>query len=235
MRTAGPAVRPDDGGEGTGSPDTMRIDRTRIKICGLCSAADAAVAVAAGADAVGVVFADSPRQVTIDEAREVLSVVPPFVARVGVFVDAEAAFVRQAVERCGLTAVQLHGAEPPDFCDEVPVPVVKTIKVGTGFGWEAAEPYRGHVAALLLDTDSRKGSGGTGETFAWQLVTSTPEWAPVVVAGGLNPVNVGAAIKLLAPFAVDVSSGVEERPRCKDRHRVEAFISAVRAADEEVR
>jgi phosphoribosylanthranilate isomerase len=207
--------------------------RTRIKVCGLCSSQDARLAVAAGVDALGVIFVLSRREVAIPEAGEILEGVPPYVARVGVFMDQDATFIEEAIARCGLTDVQFHGSESPEFCSSISVPVTKTIKVGTDFSWNDAEPYRGHVAALLLDKLSSKGSGGTGETFAWQSITTPPDWAPFVVAGGLTPVNVSTPIRLLRPYAVDVSSGVEERLRHKDRMRLLAFVAAVRAADEE--
>ncbi|MDP2181647.1 MAG: phosphoribosylanthranilate isomerase [Actinomycetota bacterium] len=209
--------------------------RTRVKICGLTSAADAAGAVRAGADAVGVLLAESPRQVSVSEAEEILAAVPPFVARVGVFVDAPADYVEAAVRRLGLHAVQFHGDESPEQCAAAPAPVIKVLKVGTGFDSSVVEPYRGSVAAVLLDTYELAKSGGTGKTFCWQGITSLPGWAPFVLAGGLTPGNVGEAIATLCPYAVDVSSGVEERPRAKDRLLMQAFVAAVRAADAEVR
>jgi len=207
--------------------------RTRVKICGITTAQDAALAVRAGADAVGVVLAPSPRQVGISEAEEILAHVPPVVARIGVFVDAPADYVERAVGRLRLSAVQFHGSETPEACAAAPAPVVKAFRVGTAFDVGVMEPYRELVAAVLLDTYDPHASGGTGKTFAWSDITSLPGWAPVFLAGGLNPVNVGAAVEALRPFAVDVSSGVEERLRYKDRLKVQAFIAAVRAADAE--
>ena len=208
--------------------------RTRIKICGLTRAEDAAAVVAAGADAVGLVFARSPRQVSIELAAEVTAAVPPPVGRVGVFVDADAEFVAEAVERCGLTAVQLCGSETPEYCSAMPVPVVKVLGVGTDFGWSAAEPYRGHAAVLLLDTLIHGMAGGTSQTFDWQAIGQPPGRAPVFVAGGLTPGNVGTAVRTMRPYAVDVSSGVESSPGIKDHALIEAFCAAVRAVDEEV-
>lgn len=207
--------------------------RTRVKVCGLTRVQDAALAVAAGADALGVVLAESPRRVSLEQAEAVLSSVPPFVARVGVFVDADAAFVAQAVERLGLHAVQFHGDEPPEVCAAAPAPVIKAVRVGGAADLAAAEAYRGSVAALLLDARVPGARGGTGVAFDWQAVASAvPSWAPVVVAGGLRPDNVGDAIRVLAPYAVDVSSGVEREPGVKDAGAIKEFIAAVRAADE---
>ena len=206
-----------------------------MKVCGLASAVDAAEAVRAGADALGVVLAESPRQVTQTEAEEIFAAVPPFVARVGVFVDAPADYVERAVARLNLTAVQFHGSESPERCASAPAPVIKAVRVRPGFDAAELDAYRDHVAAFLFDTYVEGVDGGTGKTFPWDSASPLPSWAPVIVAGGLNPVNVGEAIRILGPYGVDVSSGVEERLRQKDRFRLHAFVAAVRAADEEVR
>lgn len=210
------------------------MGRTRIKICGLTRPEDAAAAVAAGADACGVVFAPSARKVSIERAAEVLACVPVPVARIGVFVDADEETVVRAVEACGLTAVQFHGNESPDYCAQAPVPAIKAFRIGTVFDTSTLEPYRGRVAAVLLDTLSTHNAGGTGETFTWRLITSAPGRAPLFLAGGLNPDNVAEAIATVHPFGVDVSSGVESAPGIKDHARIEAFCAAVRSADEEV-
>lgn len=212
------------------------MHRTRIKICGLTRAEDAAAAVAAGADALGVVLAPSKRQVTLEQAAAVLAAAPPLVARIGVFVDAPADFVREAVARLGLVAVQFHGDETPESCAHAPVPVIKALRVGPGFGPESADRYRHSVAALLLDTYVPGGErGGTGVAFDWYDVAGRlPGWAPVLLAGGLEPGNVGGAVRALRPFAVDVSSGVESAPGLKDHGLIDSFCAAVCAADREV-
>lgn len=209
------------------------MQRTRIKICGLTRAGDAAAVVAAGADAVGLVFAASPRQVSLEQAAEVVAAVPPPVARVGVFVDAEPQFVAAAVQAAGLTAVQFCGSETPEQCSAAGVPVIKVLGVGEGFDWSLADAYRGHVAALLLDTYVAGKAGGTAKTFAWERAIGAPEWAPVYVAGGLTPDNVAECVRVSRPFAVDVSSGVESAPGIKDARKIVEFCAAVRAADEE--
>lgn len=209
--------------------------RTRIKICGLTRAEDAAAAVAAGADALGVVLAPSKRQVTLDQAAAVFADVPPFVARVGVFVDAHADDVWEAVARLGLTAVQFHGDEAPETCEAAPVPVIKALAVGSEFDPSSVDRYRGSVAAVLLDTYSAVARGGTGETFGWDAVAGAlPADIPIVLAGGLAPGNVADAIGTLRPYAVDVSSGVESAPGIKRHDAIESFCAAVRAADMEV-
>jgi phosphoribosylanthranilate isomerase len=209
-----------------------------MKICGITNAEDAAAAVAAGADALGVVLTDGPRQVSIEEASAALRTVPPFVARVGVFVDAEPEFVAEAARRLHLSALQFHGDETPEDCAAAPAPVIKAIRVPADCATDPAacfDPYRPVASAFLLDTYVRGEAGGTGVAFAWEKLPALPSWARVIVAGGLTPVNVGAAIRALTPFAVDVSSGVEERRRHKDHQKLHAFAAAVRAADEEVR
>jgi phosphoribosylanthranilate isomerase len=209
------------------------MHRTRIKICGITNGGDAALAVAAGADAIGVIFAASPRRVSVEQAVTALAEVPVMVARVGVFVDPTEEEVAEAVEACGLTAVQFSGNEPPRLCDAVRVPVLKAIHVGTDFDFEAVEPYRGHAAALLLDTYAADKAGGTSQAFDWQSLGVLPRWAPVCIAGGLNPNNIAACIAALHPFAVDVSSGVEASPGIKDPDKITAFCAAVRDADQE--
>jgi phosphoribosylanthranilate isomerase len=208
------------------------MHRTRVKICGITNPGDARTAVMAGADALGVVLAPSSRQVTIAEAARSLAGVPPLVARVGVFVNAKPEFVAEAVERIGLTYVQFHGDESPEICAAAPVPVIKAMQVGTEFALETLEPFRGSVSAFLLDaTDSHK-RGGTGRTFDWQILTrNRPGGFSLFLAGGLSPLNVAEAIRIARPFAVDVSSGVEEHPGHKDPIKIAAFMAAVRAAD----
>jgi phosphoribosylanthranilate isomerase len=212
------------------------MHRTRIKICGLTRPEDAAAAVAAGADALGVILAPSKRQVTLEQAAIVLADVPPLVARIGVFVDAHADEVWEAVSRLGLTAVQFHGDEAPETCAAAPVPVIKALRVGPGFGPTQADAYRGAVAALLLDTLVPGGAqGGTGVAFDWNEVASRlPQWAPMLLAGGLRPDNVADAVRALRPYAVDVSSGVEVSAGIKDHRLIEEFAAAVAAHDLEV-
>lgn len=229
----------------------MTQSRTRVKVCGITSAADAAAAVRAGADAVGVILAPSPRQVSIEQAEEILADVPPFVARVGVFVDASEEYVAEAVERLGLAAAQFHGDESPEHCATAPAPVVKAFRVAAGrindeesgtnhgqnaqigakFDGDYVEPYQALVAAVLLDTYDPHLHGGTGKTLAWDTITELPGWAPFILAGGLTPENVGEAIAAVRPFAVDVSSGVESAPGIKDHDAIERFCAAVRDAD----
>jgi len=207
------------------------MHRTRIKICGITRAEDALCAVDNGADAIGVIFAPSARQVTMAQAAAALANVPPGVARVGVFVDPTLDDVEDAVGECGLTAVQLSGHESPELCHAISVPVLKAIHIGTDFDSETVEPFRGHAAALLLDTLVSGKAGGTSQVFDWQTIGVLPGWARSFVAGGLHPGNVAACIVALRPFAVDVSSGVETSPGIKDPEKIDAFCASVRSAD----
>lgn len=210
------------------------MSRTKVKICGVTTAEDAAAAVAAGADAIGVIFAPSKRQVSVAEAVTVLRKVPAGVARIGVFVDAQPQEVEAAIAACSLDAVEFSGDESPESCAGVSVPVIKTLHVGEGFDLRAAmPPYEGAVWAFLLDTAAAGARGGTGVAFDWTGVGVLPREMPVFVAGGLNPDNVADAVRALRPYAVDVSSGVEESPGKKDHEKVRAFISAVAEADAE--
>ena len=210
------------------------MTRTRIKVCGLTRAEDVAYAVEAGVDAVGVVFAPSPRRLDIGTAAQILEGVPSHVARVGVFVDALIDPINVATERCTLTLVQLSGHEQPELCLQTHVPCIKTIGVGDDFDWQTARPFRGKAAAILLDTSAAGKAGGTGQTFDWSVVAPLPEGVLVFVAGGLNPENVGDCIRALRPYAVDVSSGVESAPGIKDHDKIRQFVAAVQAADQEV-
>jgi len=207
------------------------VPRTRMKVCGLTRRQDALAAVRAGADALGVILAPGHvRSVTLEQAEEVFSGVPEGVARVGVFVDQPLWFVAEAVRRLGLTEVQLHGAEDPDYCTSVPGSVTKTFRVGPGFDPSEMEAYRGAVAAVLLDTMVPGAYGGTGTAFDHSLVAGLPDIAPVYLAGGLTPDNVAGAVRTVRPAGVDVSSGVEAAPGIKDDARMEAMVAAVRAA-----
>jgi len=210
------------------------MSRTRIKICGITSPEDGVAAVEAGADAIGVVLAPSPRQVSIERAAQIAAAVGPFVSVVGVFVNASEDFVAEATERIGLSYLQFHGDESPQRCASAPAPVIRALRVGTEFDVDIVESVREHSVAILLDAYSSQSAGGTGTKFDWRVVPVLPGRIPFLLAGGLTPDNVGAGIAALHPYAVDVSSGVESSPGIKDHDAIRAFCAAVRAADEEV-
>jgi phosphoribosylanthranilate isomerase len=167
-------------------------------------------------------------------ARRIVSVVPPYVSRCGVFVDEAPEVVEETAHRVGLDTVQLHGHEAPMECAGYDLRVVKSLRVDAGFCGASVEPHRGSCDAVLLDTYSSSAAGGTGERFDWTLCHEVPEDMPFILAGGLDPTNVGEAVRIARPYAVDVSSGVERRPGEKDATKMSAFVAAVRAVDTEL-
>lgn len=208
----------------------------RVKICGIKSLAEARLAVEAGASALGFVFAPSPRQVTPEEAAAICRELPPFVARVGVFVNEDPARVEAVARACGLDAVQLHGEEPPEECRFGPgLRVIKALRVGEQEP-EAllAEAQRYAVDAILLDAKVPGRYGGAGKTFNWRIAAGFRRcWpGPLILAGGLNSGNVLEAIRIVRPYAVDVSSGVERHGR-KDPALIKEFMSLVHCSNYE--
>ncbi|MBU0617527.1 MAG: phosphoribosylanthranilate isomerase, partial [Planctomycetes bacterium] len=182
----------------------------------------------AGVDALGFVFADSPRRVTPPAATHIVSGLPPLVSAVGVFVDDRAEAIAAIAQSVGLAAVQLHGDESPEDCARLSLKVIKRFNILENETPEMlrARMERYRVSAYLLDPGA-----GSGRTFDWSLARGLP--GPLIVSGGLTPANVGEAIRMLSPYAVDVSSGVECEPGRKDAEKVKAFIRAVRMADAE--
>ena len=206
--------------------------RTRIKICGMTRKDEVVAVVAAGVDAVGFIFAEeSPRYLQPEKARDIIRLLPPFVDAVGVFVNEEASVVQDIVQYCGLTLVQLHGAETPAYCREMTCRVLKAFRVGPHTTPGELAAYGEVVNGFLFDTFHEKMAGGTGRTFDWGLVARLNPPGPVILAGGLTPANVGQAVRELRPFAVDCNSGVEIKPGRKDLDKVRQVVDAVRQAD----
>lgn len=209
--------------------------RTRIKVCGITRPEDAQFAVAAGVDALGFIFADkSLRKIDPDQARRIIRDLPPFVDAVGVFVNTDPARVRELVEYCGLTVVQLHGQESVAYCEKMPVRVVKAFSIRPETSDREFAPYAGVASGLLFDTWHEKLAGGTGQVFDWSMVAKFALPRPLILAGGLGPGNVGAAVRQVRPFAVDVNSGVEVGPGLKDHALIAAVVRAVRLVDSEI-
>lgn len=195
----------------------------RVKICGITTLEDALAAVAAGADALGFVFvAKSPRCVTPQKAAAMVRELPPFVQTVGLFVDEEAEQVNWTADFCGLDLVQLHGDEEPDDCVEINRRVIKAFRVKDAASLAGINRYR--VAGYLLDAWTPEAHGGTGQTFDWGLARSAGIAGRLVLAGGLTPENVAEAVRVVSPYGVDVSSGVESAPGRKDPEKVREFI-----------
>jgi len=201
-----------------------------VKICGLTRVEDAAAAAEAGADMVGFVFAPSPRTVSVASAREMSRAVSGAgTLKVGVFVDAEAGFVRWTVEETGLDLVQLHGRESPAYCRSLPVGVIKAVRVKDNSSLEEAKPYLETVRFLLLDSWRPGLPGGTGLTFDWSLAEGVGKCGvPWLLAGGLHAGNVAQAVAACRPDGVDVSGGVEAEPGVKDHQLMRRFIEAAR-------
>lgn len=202
----------------------------RVKICGITDTAEALAAAAAGADAVGFVFAASRRQIDPVRARQVAAVLPPFVTRVGVVVNEPLERLRALVDGVRLDAVQLHGDEPPEYCATVAawgVPVIKAVPVAGPLDLVRLAAYR--AAAILLDAHRRGQRGGTGQPFDWRLAVPAAQVLRVILSGGLRPETVAEGIRVVRPYGVDVSSGVETDGR-KDPAKMTAFVAAARQA-----
>ena len=203
--------------------------RTRVKICGITRPVDALSAAEAGADAVGLVFAESsPRCVSLDQARAICAALPPFVTVVGLFVDAPAERIRAVLGQIPLALLQFHGRETPEQCRVYGRPYIKAIHVGATGDPEIQAQAQGYsdAAGFLLDTYSPVAAGGTGQVFDWSRVPRDLG-RPLILAGGLTPENVAAAIKQVRPYAVDVSSGVEQSKGIKDAAKIAAFLRSV--------
>lgn len=208
---------------------------TWIKICGITNPLDAQEAVLLGADALGFIFADSKRKVKPQAAKEIIDLLPGHVEKIGVFLDEKAQEVEAVARFCGLTGLQLHGRESPEYCKGfAQYKVIKAFRVNDRMGWEEIGPYAaaGVVDRILLDTYVEGVPGGTGKTFPWRLVPqlgkSLTRDMPVIVAGGINPLNVLQAIKEANPFGIDVGSGVERQAGVKDHEKLKQLIYQVK-------
>ncbi len=206
------------------------MPRTRVKICGITRRGDLDAALAAGVDALGFVFYPaSPRCLTTEQAGELARAVPPFVTRVGLFVNAEAQAVRRVLASVPLDLLQFHGEEPADYCEQFGLPYLKAARVRPGLDLlEFAAAYSS-ARGLLLDAWV-EAYGGVGQSFDWSLIPPGLP-LPMVLSGGLHAGNVAEAIANVRPWAVDVSSGVELAKGIKDAAKIAAFLAAVRAAD----
>jgi phosphoribosylanthranilate isomerase len=201
--------------------------RTRVKICGITRIEDALEAVKQGADAIGLVFyPQSPRYVTPEQAAAIASKIPAFVSIVGLFVDADAAEIKQVLSKVRLDLLQFHGDEPPAQCRQFSIPYMKAVRVKTDTNLVQYAAEYADAKALLLDAFAEGVPGGTGQVFDWTLIPQNLA-LPVVLAGGLNAENVGQAISHVKPYAVDVSGGVEVSKGIKDAAKIAAFMQGV--------
>jgi len=202
----------------------------RIKICGITNVADAIAAVEAGADALGFMFFEnSKRNLAPILAAEIIRELPPFVSKVGVFVNATEDFVRGTIETSGIDTLQFHGEEPPQFCGQFGLKPIKAFRVRDRESLRDCSNYRD--CAWLLDSFVEGDRGGTGAVFNWDLAVEAMRLSRrVILAGGLKVENVADAVRKVRPYAVDVSSGVESAPGKKDHGKVREFIAAARSA-----
>lgn len=201
--------------------------RVRIKICGMTRAEDAVAAAQLGVDAVGMVFhAKSPRHVSIEQARSIVAGLPAFVTVTALFMDPDAETVRQVLNQTRVELLQFHGRETAEFCRSFGRPYMKAVPMGGQA--DLADYARRHAqaAALLLDSHAAGQQGGTGKAFDWSAIPRV-DGPPLVLAGGLNPANVAAAIRMVRPYGVDVASGVERAPGIKDPNKMAAFVQEV--------
>lgn len=200
----------------------------KIKICGITNRADAWAALDAGADALGFVLcADSPRRVSFAEVAAITQDLPPFVSRVGVFVNATDEFILRA-SACGLDTLQFHGHETSTFCAQFALKTIKAFRIKDASSLEAMAAYS--TQAWLLDSYVPGKDGGTGATFNWEIAAlAVQQCRRIILAGGLKPENVAAAVQQVRPYAVDVSSGVEMKPGKKDPAKIRDFIAAARS------
>ena len=206
--------------------------RTFIKICGITTKEQAVEIAALGVDALGFVFATSPRKVSQEEARCIISKMPPFISSVGVFVDEELDRIKEIIDYCGLDFVQLHGSESPEFCKALAPRVIKAFRIRDEKELLKLRAYEPWVRGFLLDAWSTKAMGGTGTTFDWSLAKRAATMAskPVILAGGLTPHNIEDALQQASPWGVDASSGLEAVPGHKDMAKVTEFVRKIRDA-----
>ena len=209
----------------------MDTSRTRVKICGITRLTDIQVAVAAGADALGFVFVPaSRRSITVEVARDLVARVPAFVQSVALFSDPSVDWVETVIDQVGPDLLQFHGSESGRFCRQFGRPYIKAVSAELDDGARARVLQDHHTArAFMLDSHAASGLGGTGHTFDWNRWPrqSGRDRRPWILAGGLTPENIAEAVASLAPYAVDVSSGVEEAPGIKSADKINAFIQGV--------
>ena len=204
---------------------------TRIKICGITNIDDALMAIDAGADALGFAFVpDTPRYLKDTKtAAKIIEQLPPFITTVGLFVNADPEVIRATADECYLDMLQLHGDESPQFCSTLNRRYIKAVRVKDESSLSHLSNYR--VSGYLLDTYVKGSMGGTGMTFDWRLAVKAKQYGRIILAGGLDPNNVAAAVQQVHPYGVDVSSGVESSPGRKDPVKVQTFIRNVKEID----
>ena len=200
----------------------------RVKICGITRMADAEKAVELGADALGFIFAESPRKITPQKTRDITRRISPFVKTVGVFVNEQPAKIREIIDFCGLDLVQLHGNETVSTCAELEPRIIKAFRIQGEESIAQIARYKNHISAILLDTYQKGLNGGTGKTFDWGLALKAKKTGILLVlSGGLGLENIQEALEIVNPSAIDINSGVEKHPGIKDHERMGLFMQKV--------
>lgn len=199
----------------------------KVKVCGITNPEDAMLACECGADGLGFIFYQkSPRYINPATARSIVDSLPPFAIPIGVFVNARLSDLNQILDIVPLKLVQLHGDEPPEYCEQLPLPVLKVFRVKNGFNCRVMKGYK--TSGYLLDSYHKEDYGGTGRSFNWNIAKEAKNYGSIILSGGLNAENVGEAIEFVRPYAVDVCSGVEAQPGKKDPEKMKAFFNEVR-------
>lgn len=208
----------------------MESLRVRVKICGITRLEDALLIARLGADAIGFIFAESPRRVTPETAKGIIDLLPPWVNCVGVFVNEEIDTVRSIQDYCSLDYLQFHGDEDPSYCRQFPRRSIKAFRLQTSQDLSSLGKYS--VSAYLLDTFVKGQLGGTGKTFDWKLALLAKQYGPIILSGGLTQENVTQAIQLVHPYGVDASSGLEKSPGQKDQDKLSSFFRSLSSIEE---
>ncbi|MFQ5754013.1 MAG: phosphoribosylanthranilate isomerase [bacterium] len=199
----------------------------KVKICGITNLEDALMVCESGADALGFIFYQkSPRYINPAAARAMMQSLPPFITKVGVFVNMSISDLHEICEKVPLNVIQLHGDETPEYCQQITLPCLKVFRVNDGFHVQQLTEYQ--TAGFLLDTFSHDHYGGTGETFDWNVAKEAKKIGKIVLSGGLHAGNILQAVNLVQPYAVDVCSGVESYPGKKDAMKVKALFEEIR-------
>jgi len=199
----------------------------KVKVCGITNLEDAIKSIELGADALGFIFyKKSKRYITPGKAKRIIKELPPFVSKVGVFVNSSLDDIVKISNTTGISAIQLHGDESQAFCNRLKLPVIKTIRVKDRINKQSVESFQ--AQAILFDTYKDNEYGGTGISFDWRIISKSRINNNIILSGGLNPDNVAKAVNIVKPYAVDVSSGVEKEPGVKDHRKIKKFIEAVK-------
>ena len=199
----------------------------RIKICGITRYEDAKAAAEIGVDALGFIFyPKSPRSIAPESAAHIIRQLPPFISRVGVFVDETLERVMAVARATGIDTIQLHGNESPDYCSKLLLPVIKAFSVDASSDLNLLEAY--HVAGFLLDTRDSERQGGTGKTFDWSIARkASAKFGRIILAGGLTPLNIEEALETVVPYGIDLNSGMEVRPGIKNPRKIREAVQIV--------